>query len=123
MPRGGPRAGAGRRPGAKNKRTVAVEQATQAAAATISAVIANAFDGDAHALLMTVYKDPIHEWPIRIDAAKAAIRFEKPALANVEQSLTGDLRHKVVSGDPMSEEHWEQKFGETHAGPNGAGHD
>jgi hypothetical protein len=38
------------------------------------------FRGDAHALLRSVYTDP--RWPIdmRIDAAKSAIRFERPAL-------------------------------------------
>jgi hypothetical protein len=40
----------------------------------------NWFRGDAHALLRRVYTDP--RWPmdIRVDAAKSAIRFERPAL-------------------------------------------
>lgn len=123
MPRGGSRPGAGRKAGAKNKRTVELEAATQVAAGKIAEAIDGAFAGDAHALLMTVYKDPAQEWPIRIDAAKAAIRFEKPALANIEQTVDGDMRHKVVSADPMTDESWERQFGEAVAGPNGAGHD
>jgi len=39
------------------------------------------FKGDAHAFLMMVYKDPSLPLALRLDAAKAAIPFEKPALA------------------------------------------
>ena len=39
------------------------------------------FQGDAHAFLMMVYKDPSLPLALRLDAAKAAIPFEKPALA------------------------------------------
>jgi hypothetical protein len=38
------------------------------------------FKGDAHAFLMMVYKDPSLPLALRLDAAKAAIPFEKPAL-------------------------------------------
>jgi hypothetical protein len=38
------------------------------------------FKGDAHAFLMMVYKDPSLPLALRLDAAKAAITFEKPAL-------------------------------------------
>jgi len=34
---------------------------------------------------MSVYKDPLKPENLRIDAAKAAIRYERPALAPVEQ--------------------------------------
>ena len=45
------------------------------------------------ALLMAVYKDQAHEIELRIDAAKAAVRYEKPALS----SMTATLTHKPAS--------------------------
>lgn len=80
----------GRPKGAKNKRTAATERAAAEAAEQIGGAIPGAFDGDAHALLMTVYKDPLKEWPLRVDAAKAAIRYEKPALASA--TLQADVK-------------------------------
>jgi hypothetical protein len=47
----------------------------------------NAFEGDAHSLLIAVYKDRSHPIELRLEAAKAAIRFEKPALGSIEQSV------------------------------------
>lgn len=78
----------GRPTGSKSRRTKEVEAATAEAAEHLESIIPGAFEGDAHALLMAVYKDPSKEWPIRIDAAKAAIRYEKPALATT--TLKGD---------------------------------
>lgn len=74
----------GRPAGAKNKRTEDLERHMAAAAERVQEVIEGAFEGDAHTLLMTVYKDPQHEWSLRLDAAKAAIRYEKPALSSIE---------------------------------------
>jgi hypothetical protein len=37
------------------------------------------------AYLMSVYKDPSKPENVRIDAAKAAIRYERPTLAPVER--------------------------------------
>ncbi|MDR6292342.1 hypothetical protein E9232_004882 [Inquilinus ginsengisoli] len=99
MPKGGKREGAGRPAGAKNKRTAETLAAMEAAAEKIAEVVPNAFDGDAHALLMAVYKDPKHELALRIDAAKAAIRYERPALAAVEHSGEMTLHHE----DALSE--------------------
>jgi hypothetical protein len=87
MPSGGRRPGAGRPQGARNKRTREIEAAADAAREAIEEKIPEAFQGDAHALLMTVYKDPAQDWPLRIDAAKAAIKFEKPALSSVEAKV------------------------------------
>jgi len=60
-----------------------------AAAQAIAAAIPGAFEGDAHALLVAIYKNPKQPIELRLDAAKAAIRFEKPALASttVDASL------------------------------------
>ena len=78
----------GRPPGSRNKRTLQAEAVAQASAAAISAALPGAFEGDAHALLMAVYKDPSVDLHVRLDAAKAAIRFEKPLPAplTAEQS-------------------------------------
>jgi hypothetical protein len=77
----------GRQPGTKNKSTVEREQARARAAARITAVLgADAFEGDAHDLLVAVYKDSSQPIGLRVDAAKAAIGYEKP-------------RHAVVSGN------------------------
>jgi hypothetical protein len=51
----------------------------------------NAFEGDAHALLVTIYKDPTHPIDLRLDAAKAAIAFEKPRLAALKADVNGGL--------------------------------
>jgi hypothetical protein len=48
-------------------------------------------EGDALAYLMSIYKDPTMPENLRIDAAKAAIRYERPALAPVEQQAERDF--------------------------------
>ena len=63
----------GRPKGAKNKRTAAREAATKEIAAQIEKSIGGAFEGDALAYLMSIYKDPSQPENVRIDAAKAAI--------------------------------------------------
>lgn len=70
----------GRKPGSRNRRTLDVDALT----ANVEAVLAEPFQGDAHALLMLIYKDTTRDIELRIDAAKAAIRFEKPTLGVVE---------------------------------------
>jgi hypothetical protein len=70
----------------RNKRTVEREAATLALAERLNAVIPGAFAGDAHAFLMSVYKNPNLDLHTRIDAAKAAIGYEKPLLASVAMS-------------------------------------
>ena len=61
--------------------TPEVEAATKEMAAQIQNVVGGAFEGDALAYLMSVYKDPSKPENVRIDAAKAAIRYERPAIA------------------------------------------
>jgi hypothetical protein len=58
-------AGPGRPPGSKNKKTLALEEATRKAAVSID----GAFEGDAHAFLAVVYRDPVcplkpGSWPL-----------------------------------------------------------
>jgi hypothetical protein len=81
MAKGGSKPGerrGGRTAGVPNKRSDDFQAAIQEKAKKLEALVPGAFEGDAHALLMAVYKDPDHEWPLRVDAAKAAIRYEKP---------------------------------------------
>ena len=77
MRQGNYKAGPGRPPGSKNKRTLALEEAARQAAASID----GAFVGDAHAFLTAVYRDPAVLLEIRITAAGKALRVEKPALS------------------------------------------
>jgi hypothetical protein len=76
----------GRKAGSKNRRTLQIEAAGKDALEAVSAALGtDAFDGDAHALLAAVYKDLAKPIELRVDAAKAAIRYEKPALSSVDQ--------------------------------------
>jgi hypothetical protein len=100
----------GRKPGSKNRRTEELQAAAENAAQTISEVLGTAFDGDAHALLMAIYKDLSQPVELRIDAAKAAIRFEKPTLASLEAKT--ELIHRYVARLPekaKSTETWQQE--------------
>ena len=82
--RGTPKTG-GRRAGTPNKRTVALRSAADSAAEMIEAALGeDGFTGDAHALLVSVYKDRRRPIELRMEAAKAALSFEKPRLAAVE---------------------------------------
>jgi len=67
----------GRKAGTRNRRTVESERAATEAARKISATIKGAFEGDAHSLLMAIYKDPDQSLQVRMDAAKAALPYEK----------------------------------------------
>ena len=84
----------GRPKGAKSKRTLDRQRAVQDAVKAIEASLPESFDGDAHALLMLVYKDVRLPLGIRLDAAKTAIGYEKPRLANTE--LNASIRQSVA---------------------------
>lgn len=73
------KAGPGRPPGRKNNKTLEIEKAVLQAAAKLS----EPFEGDAHAFLATVYKNPDFPIEIRILAAGRALRVEKPVLSAV----------------------------------------
>jgi hypothetical protein len=90
----------GRQRGAKNKRTLARERAqADSAAKIVEALGADAFDGDAHTLLMSVYKDPAQPIALRLDAAKAAIGYEKPRLAAADgKNDSGTTLEELVLG-------------------------
>lgn len=84
----------GRGKGTKNRRTVEREAAMAETAKQIESVIDGAFDGDGHALLVAVYKDPWQPIELRLEAAKAAIGYEKPKLAAVQHSGEMHLTHE-----------------------------
>ena len=60
-------------------------------AARIGNAVGGAFEGDALAYLTSIYKDPAKPENVRMDAAKAAIRYERVALAPVEQAPETDF--------------------------------
>lgn len=101
----------GRKPGSKNKRTVELEQKQQAIVETIcDAMNVKVFEGDAHTFLMSVYKNPANKIELRVDAAKAALRFEKPQLASIETK--SDVTVSYVAELPSvanSTEEWLQQ--------------
>ena len=82
----------GRPPGVRNKRTEALEAKRIEASQTLQEMIPDGFEGDAHTFLVAVYKNPAIDLDTRIDAAKAAIRFEKPALSNIDGKLDATIR-------------------------------
>jgi hypothetical protein len=90
--------GPGRPKGAKSKHTKELAKQVAATAKAIESIIPDAFAGDAHALLMALYKDPRKEITIRLDAAKAAAPYEKPKLASTElkSDTENPLKHKLV---------------------------
>ena len=66
--------------------------ATARPAEKISATLGSeVFHGDAHALLMTVYKDLKQPIGLRIEAAKAALPYEKPRLASIENKIVDEF--------------------------------
>jgi hypothetical protein len=68
------------------------------------------FEGDAHTFLMLTYKDKSLPHNLRLDAVKAAIRFEKPALTAIDANNTIEKVHYAISDEPMTIEEWVAKF-------------
>jgi hypothetical protein len=102
----------GRQKGTPNKRTLERQAAVQEAAKAIEAAAGDkAFTGDAHALLMAIYKNTDLPLEMRADAAKAALRFEKPALASTDNRNTDTTRYLVAlpSGE-VSMDEWKAKY-------------
>ena len=94
----------GRKKGVKNRRTQRIESAAKRllddAKEFLGEKGAKLFDGDAHALLVLTYKNPELPLDIRLDAAKAAIRFEKAVLT----SSSVDLSVKAVRADQLTDD-------------------
>ena len=47
---------------------------------------------------------------LRLDAAKAAIRFEKPALTAVDLDSTIENAHYAISDKPLTVDEWAAKY-------------
>jgi hypothetical protein len=62
----------------------------------VDEALPEAFKGDAHAFLITVYKDPSNALKDRLTAATAAVGYEKPKLAAVEHSGDMTLTHETA---------------------------
>src|SRR5437764_1208697 len=107
--------GPGRPRGSKSKWTKAREakaaETIEQAAAVLKDLQRPVFGGDAHALLCLVYKDGEVALELRVDAAKAAIRYEKPALAQVQAEVKGNVAAYVIGGQAMSAEEWAEVYG------------
>jgi hypothetical protein len=111
----------GRPKGAKNRHTIEREEAiAEAAAETQKALGIRAFEGDAHALLMLVYKDTAQPLDLRLDAAKAAIGYEKPKLSAVDANVNGAMGH--YEAQPIPTEHRHSDTVASPAGPAANGH-
>lgn len=84
----------GRKKGSPNKRTVERAHAVAQAAEKIEAILGpTGFQGDAHALLMLVYKSDESPLSMRVTCAIAALPYEKPRLASI--------KHTGADGGPI----------------------
>jgi hypothetical protein len=87
----------GRRKGTPNKVTAARQAMLQDTAARVMAGRSGGFPGDAHALLVAIYRDESLRLSMRLDAAKSAVKFERPALASTmvtqKDALDEQRRH------------------------------
>jgi hypothetical protein len=90
MSRGGKREGAGRRKGTTNRRVKKLRSVMREVAIRIGEIIPDAFEGDGHAFMVAVYKDPRIDLETRLDAAAKAARYEKPTLQAIEHSGNQD---------------------------------
>jgi hypothetical protein len=101
----------GGKKGSKNKRTLLLEERTRAMIDNAKEIIGgDLFEGDAHAFLILTYKDKSLPHNLRLDAAKAAIRFEKPALTAVDAHSKTETVHYAISDEPMTPEEWAAEF-------------
>jgi hypothetical protein len=101
----------GRQKGSKNKRTLLQEERTRALLDNAKEIIGgDLFEGDAHAFLMLTYKDKSLPHNLRLDAAKAAVRFEKPALTAIDAHSTIEKPIYAISDKPMTIEEWAAKY-------------
>lgn len=74
----------GRQKGTPNKRTAERQIRLEETIKAVERALPSAFAGDSHAFLVAIYKNETLDLAIRLDAAKAAIAYEKPRLQAVE---------------------------------------
>lgn len=108
---GGARRGAGRPPGRRNKRTLAVIEAGEA---VVALAVPEPFKGDGVALLQMVYKNEALPLAIRMNAASMAAKFERPTAVIMKEapsdmapeavnSRIRELMRRVLPGGPTIE--------------------
>ncbi len=123
--RGGHRPNAGRKKGTKNTATVERQRAVAEMTVKLEATLPNVFKGNAHELLMAVYKNEDLPLPTRIDAAKAAIPHETPKLSSVEHKGDPDNPLETVTRieltTPEGHDREDRAAPETHPGLFGTG--
>ena len=74
--------------------------ATSRAVEAALKAMSKAFKGDAHAFLCVIYKDKDQPLAIRLDAAKAAIPYEKPRLQSTAVTGgDGGLLRVIIQSD------------------------
>ena len=76
----------------KRKRQAVVAEAI----ARVGETIPDAFAGDAHALLIATYKNPNLDLHVRLDAAKAALPYEKPRRRNTDREAWGSATRSAA---------------------------
>ena len=90
----------GRPKGRLDQRVKQREEALRKITAQLGHDADNGPQFDAHTFLCAAYRHPDLPIDIRVDCAKVAIRFEKPALQ--ANSLTGDVHHHFSIADQLS---------------------
>lgn len=93
----------GRKKGTLNKRTQQSRVALKRAEAILREKIPGLFEGDAHAFLMAVYKNPNLDTRTRLEAARVAVSYEKPALSRVEQKTDLTMHDKRTVEEQKAE--------------------
>jgi hypothetical protein len=98
----------GKKKGSRNKKTILrIEQMKLAAEKMANEDGSRVFAGDAHALLMTCYKNEDLPIEFRARCAEAALKFEKPALQAVDSSITERRQYVVeMPAQPATLDDW-----------------
>src|SRR5215204_1573677 len=80
------------------------------------------YEGDAHSYLMTIYKNEGLPTDVRLDAAKAAVRFEKPAKTE-NTELGNNTRYLVaLPNGEVSMDDWKAKYASKLSAGDGTKH-
>jgi hypothetical protein len=101
----------GRQKGSKNKQTLLLEERTRALIDNAKEIIGgDLFQGDAHVFMISIYKDKSLPLNLRLDAAKHAIRYEKPAMTAVDAHSKTETVLYAISDKRMTQEEWALKY-------------
>jgi hypothetical protein len=90
----------GRKPGSKNKLTLALLEVREQAVAKLNEALgADAFKGDAIEFLQHVYKSPHFDFQTRMEAATRVSQFERAKKS--ETMIDDNVRYVVRMPDPV----------------------